>query len=810
MAYTPSIPQPIDNSPTPQVSMELRERTSDTPSSENVKHAAILKRAKKRFRICADAEAVIRKEALEDLEFLTGKQWAPEVEADRKLSGQPCLTINWLRQFHNQVANEERQNRPAIIVSPVGDNADVETAQVIQGMCRHVEVDSCADAAYDTAFQYQSGIGFGYLRVLTEYVSEDSFDQKIMVDRVLDPTTVYFDPSAEKQDYSDAGYCFEAQDYERDDYETEFPEWELSSAEEMRGEGDDSGNWFPNGKIRVIRYYEVEIEKRTLLELSDNTTVTLKKGDKRPAGEHILNERSVDHRTVKFYRMNATQIMEEKVWPSSFLPIIPALGEEWIVRGKRMLFGIVRFAKDAQQALNWARSTAVQVVALTPKAPYVCTPEQIEGFEEMYRTANNKTYPYLLYHARSEGGELVPPPQRQTYEPPIQAITALQVQAENDLKAVIGMPDASLGNYHADESGKAAMIRRDQGNTANLNFTDNLARSVRHLGRILVDMIPRIYDRIGRILEIVAPDGTTKTITIGEITEAAKQVYALKTGQYHVTVSTGPSYQTRRQEAAASMLEFLQHIPPEAAQLILDLLAQNMDWPGADEIAKRLKTMLPPQLQNEGQDQPQIPPAFLQQHQALVQAVQLLSQKLETEILKQESAERIAAGHDQATIIAAAERGRSVLADSMMKLDYAATEHRLDLLKDHEEIGLQAEAQAQQGQQLAQQGQQATQDAQQAGQQANADSGAQQQQLQLQKQAQDHQQAMDLKAHDLAQQQADAAADQASQTHALAQKQASQAAVQAGKTHTLATFSAKQAAKAANKPKPKPKPKKAA
>ncbi|HZT29713.1 MAG TPA: portal protein [Bryobacteraceae bacterium] len=662
------------------------------PPSDRVRHDAFLRKVKERFQLAAEAESEIRQEALEDLDFYLGKQWPASIESDRLADQRPCLTINRLPQFIKQITNSQRENRPAIQVNPVGDGADQDTAEIYQGLTRHIEINSAADVAYDTAFEHAVIFGFGYFRVLTEYQDERSFDQEILIESIQNPFTVYLDPTAQKRDRSDAKWGFIVGDLLPDDYKAQYPHSELASLDEFSSLGDEGPLWFPGGKIRVAEYFEYEPEKATICELPDGSVVD--QADL-PAGVEPVQTRETERPRFHWYKLNAREVLDERVLAGRYLPVIGVYGEEINVNGKRVLRGVVRNQRDPQRQYNYMRSALVESIALAPKAPYVAEESQIEGHEQEWKNANVRAVAVLKYKAKTAGNNLLPPPQRNFGEAPIQAIAVAVAQADNDLKATAGIYDASLGERGPEQSGKAILARQKQGDVANFNFTDNLARSIKYLGKVLLDLEPKIYDRPGRVVRIVRPDETHETVTLNApfVQKGLQKFYDLSTGRYDVTVSVGPSYQSKRQEAVASMVQLTQSYP-QIMQIAGDLMVRNMDWPGASEIADRLKKTLPPALQEgDGQQMP-IPPQVQTQlaqltamNQQLTAALNAATEDIKTKRLELESRERIAAMQAQASIVAAELRAKSSDAQALAKLDYESIQHRLELLHEAEQIG---------------------------------------------------------------------------------------------------------------------------
>ncbi len=590
----------------------------------------LLELARKRFKAAAEAEQHIREEALVDFEFRIGNQWPDGVKLQREQDGRPALTINRIPQFLRQVTNEQRLSRPSVQVNAVDSGADVETAEIYQGLTRHIEVSSDAEAAYDTAFECATTGGFGWLRINTEYCNDETFDQEIRVERILNPFSVYVDPSAVKPDRSDMGWAFVVEDFDADEYRAMYPNSEAAGLSDFASIGDAAPDWRPGGNIRVAEYFRIETKRRELLLMVDGSVVFADEFETAPPAAAIVRRRIVEERQVQWAKINGVEVLEQRDWAGKWIPLIPVLGDEVSINGKRHLFGMVRFARDPQRMYNYWVSSATETIALAPRAPFIGVEGQFEGHEAQWRMANVRSFAYLEYKPTSVAGQPAPPPQRNFAEPPIQAIMVSIGQADNDLKATMGIYDASLGQSGAESSGRAILARQRESDTANANYGDNLRRAIKHVGRILIDLIPKIYDS-ERVVRILRPDGSSDMVPVNQPFEdkGVARIYDLSAGKYDVTISTGPSYQTQRQEAAASMIE-LAKVEPRLMQVAGDLVVGNMDWPGSQEIAGRLKKLLPPELQDVGQDgQTELPPEAQAQMAAMGQQIEQLTAALE-------------------------------------------------------------------------------------------------------------------------------------------------------------------------------------
>ncbi|MGE5621428.1 MAG: portal protein [Candidatus Bathyarchaeota archaeon] len=609
----------------------------------------------------SEVESENRVRALEDLKFLAGDQWPAQIQQQRELEQRPCLTINKLPAFVRQVTNQMRQNRPQVKVHPVDNGADIEIAKILQGLERHIHVNSSADSAYDTAGEHCVTFGWGYWRVVTDYVREDSFDQDIFIRRIRNPFSVYFDPASQEPDGSDAERAAISDWISRDEFKRQYQDADIN-AYGYYGSGDFDPEWADDTMVRVAEYFRVERTRDTLVRLSNGAAV-FKSQLETPqwqqyvaaTGLQVIGDRPSTRRVVRWSKVNGKDQLETREWAGYWIPIVPCYGIEYDIEGKRRLQGIVRDAKDPQRMYNYWRTSETELVALAPKAPWVVAEGQIAGYEDIWRQANTRSFPTLPYKPTDLKGHPVPPPQRQPFAGAPTGIIQAALEASDDIKATTGLFDASLGAKGNETSGVAIRARQQQGDVANFHFFDNLVRSIRHTGRIVLDLIPKIYDT-ERVARIIGEDGTPSTVTLNEKqrdpqTGAIDRVLNdVTVGTYDVVIDTGPSYQTKRIEAAESMIEFIRAFP-QAAGPLGPLIAKNMDWPGAEDIANVLKALLPPAVQAaiDGKEAQGVPPELQSKMQEMDQVIQQLQSALQDSQRKLEDksgVEQIRAGKD--------------------------------------------------------------------------------------------------------------------------------------------------------------------
>lgn len=595
-------------------------------------HDEILQSAVDRMAMAVEAGSDDRALALDDLKFLRGgdDQWPAEAVAARKDDGRPCMTFNKLPGFLRQITNDQRQNTPAIKVHPVDSGADVETAKVIQGVIRHIEYESDADTSYDTAVNSAAACGRGFFRLVTEYESETSFDQVIRFKRERNPLNVFIDPMSVKPDGSDMRWAFIIDQVAKSEFKRNYPDAKAGqSGFDAQSLGASSQHWFSGDTITVAEYYWIEEKDAVLLALSDGSTGYKDDFDEvaaAGAGVSVVAERKTTRRKVRWAKITASDVLEETEILCRWIPVFPVYGDELDVGGAVTHRGMVRDAKDPARMYNFWITTATEEVALRPKTPFIGAEGQFDVDGAKWKTANVKSYPYIQYKPQAVNGLLAPPPQRQAMADVPVGVLQMAMHASEDIKSITGIHDASLGASGNETSGRAILARQREGDLSNFHFTDNLNRAVRHAGRCIIDMLPHYYDaaRVVRIRdEDEALDSAQINTPVVEEDGTQRILNDLTVGKYDVTVSAGPSYTTQRQEAAEGMTQLAQAWP-KMMDIAGDKVIGNLDWPGAKEIAERIKRTIPPELVGSDDDEQQpIPPEVQQQ---MTQMRQMLEQ----------------------------------------------------------------------------------------------------------------------------------------------------------------------------------------
>ena len=630
-------------------------KTDDGGTSAATKaDAELLKRAKERYGELEEYWGDNRKKWLEDQKFRSGDHWPDDVKKEREDAGRPTLVVDKTEQYVRQVVNDGRQNRPAPKVTPA-EGGHPKVAEAFKGLIRSICNKSNADQAFDTSLDHAAGNGYGFFRLVTDFEGDRTFNQEIFVRRIRNPLAVLLGQFQEA-DGSDAPDGFVIESVSKADFKKRWPN---AKAADWKDDGYTKG-WSDDKTVRVAEWLYKEPEATVLYQLEDGTVATKEEyeRDLRPVrppegveiaeeamepveGEEVeeveepdykpavINQRTVMADKVKWCKFSGAEVLEKGEWLGAFIPLLIVLGVERDIEGKVSYEGLIRSAKDPQRLYDYARSGFAEHVSLSTRQPMVAADGQLEGHADEWERANTENVAVLLYNPISiDGTTPLPPPRRmEPIQTPMLLVRDMET-SEHDLQGSMGMYNSSLGEKSNEKSGKAIMARQREGDTSTFHYHDNLNRAIRYMVRQFVDLIPKVMDtkRAGRIL---GEDGKASIAQFDPMLDkpfeqrGSTMIYNLGAGKYESDIETGPSYTTKRQEAAEAGMQLAQSVP-EIFKIAGDVILRNMDFAGAEEIADRMKKMLPPELQEpeNGQDSPETAAVKAQAKQIIDQLTQ--------------------------------------------------------------------------------------------------------------------------------------------------------------------------------------------
>jgi len=636
----------------------------------------LLEKAKNRYKACSESWSDIYLRAKEDLDFISdrdGCQWDDRDYNDRTNVGRPAIQIDQLTQFCHQVVNDIRMNTPNINIIPADMDSDPETAEMIEGRIKAIEYKSMADAAYDTAVDFSVKSSIGFIRVDRKYVDDDSFEQELEIKRVVNPLSHYIDHNSIEPDGSDAKFAFVLEEISLDEFKSRWPDAVPVSFDKELNEKDSNQEQY----ITIAEYFEIEEKEEHIGLLQDGTREPVD-GRKKYA-----NKRKIKKRVVRHYKLSGEDVLEETTFPGKYIPIVPVYGEEAWRDGKRHIYSLIRKSKGAQRMYNLWKSLETELLMKQPQAPVMAAEGQMSGFEDDWSTPDKAM---VLYYKQTDiNGKDAPAPQR--LQPPTIPTGIVNAAREtvDDIKATLGMYNASIGQRSNETSGRAIEARKLEGDVATYHFGDNLVKSVTQVGKILVCALPEVEDT-QRIVSIVDKEENFKLVGInGAMTKDQERPYEMK-GKFDVRVITGAPFTTQRQEAAALYNQTIQ-ANPDLMPVIGDLVFKYQDAPGSQAISARLKKLVDPKLLDE-KDREGMQDAQAQQVQAVVQGLQQqiaqLTQELQSKqadyALKQQE---LAIKNKEAEIKAAEV---AIKAQEAMRQPEATPENPMDAVAQAKEI----------------------------------------------------------------------------------------------------------------------------
>lgn len=611
--------------------------------------------AKERFKEINDFEGSERQKMLDDKAFEVGennKQWDPGDVKSRKISGRSFLTIMRSNQFTDHVKNQQRQNKPSIRISPTDEGANEEEAKRRQGLIRKIQYESKAAQARQAGFDDAVDEGRGHWIVKTQFVP-NTFNKEIIIEPIQDSQSVYMDCRRQRPDYSDCTHGFIITHKPRKELEKDYPDINIDP-----WDGTKDNLWYGKDDVVIAEYYCEMYRKRTLLEvggLDDNgqeSSRTIWEDEIKTDIDrlNIIQKRDEDYAYWMWFKMTGAEIIDYEYLPWKEIPIITVIGKENIVNGQWSCKGLIRDIKAPLRLYNFVSSNEADMIAKAPRIPWIGAQGQFEDNADEWANSNTSDVPYLEYKPVTIGGSLAPPPQRAQYSIDLSNLVLQKQTIIEDIKAITGIYDASIGNRSNETSGVAIKAREAQGNNANFHYIDNFAMAINHEGRVINSAIHVIYD-------------TPRTITTRDDNEEESLLKintnendGFSEGNFNLTVSVGPSFNTQREEQAAGMLEMLS-VVPLAQNVAADLVVRSQDWIGKDALADRLEFAIENQFPGittqakpeKGNEQVVYLQQQLAQCQAKLQQVGQQAQQL-NEALEKSGADKNAAAAGQVAI----------------------------------------------------------------------------------------------------------------------------------------------------------------
>jgi len=615
--------------------------------------ADIFLEACQRLKLAEENEGDNRTRALEATAFRNGQQWPDDVYNQRaNVEKRPTLTINHTNTYCTRLENKLRQQRPRIKCHPTGGGARVETAQAITGLVRHIEYLSNASVAYDMGAAATINGGWGYWRIISDYIAPDSFDQELLIRPIFNTFTCYDDPMALMPAGEDRKWFLISEEMSRSEYKRRYPRAENVEWSPAAPGDQNSTRWETKFKVRLAEYFRIHEVGDTLVLMTDGrgwfksqlpSEETMLASGFQPATQPRLNPeaepewitRPTTRKQLQWFRLNGRKVVDRKDLPGKYVPVIRCQGNMTVLNGQVYRSGMVDDLMDPARMFNYWRSSETERYALAPKAPWVMAEGQDDGHPE-WDDANTRSYSRLVYKPVTDGvGNALPPPIRQPATPIEQGFAQAAQSAQMDLMSVAGMPQENP-ETQARVIGGNKYLQRRQGieDLTHYQFYDNQTYSIMMTGIILLDLIPHYYDA-RRMQRIIGDDDKPQMVEINVPADdpAANPIFNIKSnlevGRYDVVMDTGPGYATKREEGTEAVIGLL--ATPLGEPIVktgADIVVRNMDFAGADELADRLAVTNPEGMEKVIEGLPK-------QAQTIVQSLMSQNQNLQKVVEQQ-------------------------------------------------------------------------------------------------------------------------------------------------------------------------------
>lgn len=656
-----------------------RKRKEIAPPDDFADVASFLSHVRKLYTDDRDADIDNRDASIEDAEFFAGKQWDDKIKARREGKRKPVLTVNRTVAFIGQIVGTRRLNETVVKILPEygGTQAIAETRS---GLIRHSEKKSKADRAYDTALQNCAIGGIGNFGVGLDYARYDVFEQDINWREFPDAYSVTWDRLIQDKTGRDANHVFIEDTLARTTYEDKYPGVQPSEFVDDQVDNHMSG-WFTSDDVRVVEFWRMRYEACELALLQDGSIKDITQwpeDDPRRSQIAIRPETGMPYTReamrpyCECYVVSGTDILAGPYRLNiSRVPVFRVPAWEITIAGKRFRFGLLRFLKDPQRLHNYWRSTIAEKLMMTPRARWVASDAAVAGREAQWRNAHLSDDPLLIYNAESG--------QAPEYTQPAQLEVALVQEANmsvQDMRDVSNIHEAMLGQQSNEVSGKAIVARQRVGDIGTIIYHDNTNAAIEEGGGVANELIDIAFDAPRTIITL-GPDGKVGTVRINDPSDPESQ--DITVGRYGVTVTTGPSTATKRVEAQEAMLSVFNAAPQVFAQAA-DLWAEELDFPGASKLARRLRAILPSHLIDPSSLSTEEQQQLAQKAQGEAQAAQM-QQQIEGAQLQAQLAE----------LQAKTEKAKADAAKAVADARYSAAradseEARRDLMRQQAEL----------------------------------------------------------------------------------------------------------------------------
>lgn len=573
-----------------------------------------------------------RKEGQIDIRYTGGDAWEKTDRDERVRNNRLCLTFDELSQYTNQLINDSLQNKRAIKVTPTGNGADDQEAQLRADRIRQIEYRSNAQLAYTTMFQNTVERSYGWVRINTDWTSRQKTEQEILIQAVPNPDMITPGPHV-MPDGSDLKRLWFREWWTHAEFKRRMPKADIKdfSSPDLLALAP---TWIQENQVLVCEYWVKDEDGK-----------------------------------VCSYLTNGVEVLKKSEWAGKDIPFVPCYGKVLFTavdgRTERQIHSLVRLAREPFRSYCYVMTSIAEIISQLPKFPYFVYRGSLSPsmMVELQRSVHEAVAAIEVEPRIAEISGAPPPfPQRNPID--LAQLPGLMAAAEayrRSIQAAIGQSALPTAAQRRNEkSGVALKQIEDSGQRGSFHFLDHYSAAITRVGVLVNDLLGPIHDT-ARDMTIRKPDDATKVVRINDpawVNPDTQQPEHLQftDGAFDVTISTGPSNDSEREaqsdfaDLLISSPEFAQVAGPQnMAKIMAKAIKLKNVGPLGDAIADLLD---PPQ--KDGQQDPQQMQQQMAQGQKLLDAatqqVQALTETIKTDKVKVDAQIEIARMNNAARI----------------------------------------------------------------------------------------------------------------------------------------------------------------
>ena len=487
-----------------------------------------------------------------DTKFEAGDQtlWN-DIYASLPISNNKKFNFNRIRRVVNMISGHQRRNRKSIIAIPI-ENADEETADQFTKVLMWATRQECVLETISEAFQGGLVTGMNLLQVWIDYRS-DPVSGNIRVDN-CSYNSFLMDPFFRKADLSDCNGIWKRSFLTRRECVSLLPD-KAEEISDLPGGGQGSAkdgkfqfmpesfNYGSNNLLAYDEFYYRDYRtQKMLVDSETGETLEWTAPDEESLEAFLRQYPQVTVIDQEIPTVKLAIVLEGRVFyngpnpTGDKYPFIPVLGyyNPQMSDFTSRIQGVVRGLRDAQYLYNRRRIIELDILESQINSGWVYKENALVNPKDVFLSGQGRGLALKEDAQMTDVQQIVAP-----QIPP--SMIQLSELLAREVMEISGVNEELLGSATDDKAGILSMLRQGAGLTTLQVLFDNLDRSQKLLGKLMIDIIQSNFTpgKIKRIIE----------------DEPSPQFYNKAFGKYDCSVEEGLNTITQKQMQFAQMLE---------------------------------------------------------------------------------------------------------------------------------------------------------------------------------------------------------------------------------------------------------------